>query len=100
MGAVNQRLDQFQSAVDRKLQQQDRRISRVGAMSAAYSQMAFSAQGVNTPNRVGVGVGTQGGHQAIAVGYARSVAPNVNLSFGGSASGSETSAGVGVGIGW
>lgn len=93
-------LDTFKGEVNARFNKQDIRISRVGAMSAAMSQMAFSTQGINTPNRVGVGIGTQGGQQAIAVGYSRSIKPNVNLSFGGSASGSEVSAGVGAGIGW
>lgn len=100
VGALSQQIDQFKSSVDRRFQAQDERISRIGAMGAAYAQMSFSAQGVDTPNRLGVGVGTQSGHSAIAVGYSRNVAKNVNLSFGGSASGSETSGGVGLGVGW
>lgn len=98
--AVTQALDTFKGEVNDRFIQQDARINRVGAMSAAMSQMAFSTQGINTPNRVGVGVGTQGGKNAIAVGYSRAIAPNINLSFGGSASGDETSAGAGLGVGW
>lgn len=98
--ALSQELDSFKGEVSDRFDRQDARISRVGAMSAAMSQMAFSTQGINTPNRVGVGVGMQGGKSAIAVGYSRSIAPNVNLSFSGSASGSEMSTGVGLGIGW
>ncbi|TBR39260.1 MULTISPECIES: ESPR-type extended signal peptide-containing protein [Dyella] len=97
---VEFKLDQFQERIDSRLRQQDKRISSVGAMSAAYAQMALSTQGTNTPNRVGVGVGTQGGRKAIAVGYSRSVAPNINLTFGGSASANEASAGAGLGVGW
>jgi hypothetical protein len=79
---------------------QDTRINRVGAMSAAMSKMAISTQGINTPNRLGVGIGTQGDKSALAVGYSGSIAPDASLSFGGSASDSETSAGAGLGIGW
>lgn len=98
--ALSQTLDDFKGEVNQRFQQQDVKINRVGAMSAAMSQMSFSTQGINSPNRLGVGVGTQGGKSAIAVGYSRSMTPNINLSFGGSASGSETSAGAGLGIGW
>lgn len=98
--AVSADLNRFKDEVNDRFSRQDDRISRVGAMGAALSQMAFSTQGVNTPNRLGVGVGSQGGKSALAVGYSRSIAPNVNLSFSGSVSGSEASAGVGVGIGW
>ncbi|MGC1548917.1 MAG: ESPR-type extended signal peptide-containing protein [Rhodanobacter sp.] len=98
--AVSQSLDQFKGDVNNRFNQQDVRISRVGAMSAAMSQMAFSTQGINTPNRIGVGVGNQGGKSAIAAGYSRSIRPNLNVTFGGSASGSEVNAGIGVGMGW
>ena len=98
--AVSADLNRFKDEVNDRFSRQDDRISRVGAMGAALSQMAFSTQGVNTPNRLGVGVGSQGGKSALAVGYSRSIAPNVNLSFSGSVSGNEASAGVGVGIGW
>ncbi|SFS08364.1 Head domain of trimeric autotransporter adhesin [Dyella sp. OK004] len=98
--ALSETLDNFKGEVNQRFQQQDVKINRVGAMSAAMSQMSFSTQGIDSPNRLGVGVGTQGGKSAIAVGYSRSVAPNVSLSFGGSASGSETSGGAGLGIGW
>ena len=78
----------------------DRRLDRVGAMGSAMSQMAFSTQGINQPNRLGVGVGGYGGRSAIAVGYSRQISSNANLTFGGAVSGSEGSAGVGLGIGW
>jgi autotransporter adhesin len=62
--------------------------------------MAFSAQGIESKNRLGVGVGTQGGQSALAVGYSRQLHPNVNLSFGGSASAGEVSMGAGMAVGW
>jgi hypothetical protein len=99
--AVN--LGQLQGVQDwasRNFTQMNKRISGIGAMGAAYGQMAFSAQGINTPNKVGVGVGTQGGQAAIAVGYSRQLKPNLNLSFGGSASGNDVSVGAGMSLGW
>jgi hypothetical protein len=72
----------------------------MGAMTAAYGQMAFSAQGLETDNRVGVGVGSQAGAGAIAVGYSRRINPNLNVSFGASASGHEVSVGGGMSLGW
>nr|WP_266167869.1 YadA-like family protein [Dyella subtropica] len=99
-GQVQDAVNGVQDWANHKFSQQDTRINRIGAMGAAYGQMAFSAQGIQTPNKVGVGVGTQGGLAALAVGYSRQIKPNVNLSFGGSASGSEVSVGAGLSMGW
>ncbi|BDU22158.1 YadA-like family protein [Dyella sp. GSA-30] len=101
VGAVNQRLDQFQTSVDRRFQQQDRRISRVGSMSMAQSQMAANMAGLSGQNRVGVGVGNQSGQAALAVGFQRALSNNrASISVGASASGSETSVGMGGGVSW
>lgn len=101
VGAVNQRLDQFQTSVDRRFQQQDRRISRVGSMSMAQSQMAANMAGLSGQNRVGVGVGNQSGQAALAVGFQRALSNNrASISVGASASGSETSVGMGGGFSW
>jgi trimeric autotransporter adhesin len=97
---LNQSLDQFKGDVASRFAQQDRRINSVGAMSAAMSMMAFSTQGVDTPNRVGVGLGFQGGRAALAAGYSRSVMQNVKVAIGGSVSGNEANGGVGAGFGW
>jgi autotransporter adhesin len=75
-------------------------MGRIGAMGAAMSQMAFSTQGIDTPNRVGVGVGGYRGQAALSVGFSRSLSRNANLSVGAAVSGNEASGGVGVGIGW
>jgi hypothetical protein len=64
------------------------------------SQMAFSAQGVDKVNRLGVGVGTQGAQAALAVGYSRQILPNLNVSLGGSSYGRDTAVGAGVAFGW
>ncbi|MGN6321395.1 MAG: YadA family autotransporter adhesin [Dyella sp.] len=99
-GQVQDAVNGVQDWANQKFHQVDRRINRMGAMSAAYGQMAFSAQGINTPNKVGVGVGMQGGQSAIAVGYSRQLKPNLNVSFGGSASAGEVSVGAGMSLGW
>ena len=78
----------------------DKRVNQVGAMGAAMAQMAFSTQGINTDNRLGVGVGGYHGQAALSVGYSRQLSPRANVTFGGAVSGNETSGGVGVGIGW
>ena len=72
----------------------------VGAMGTAMAQMSFSTQGINTANRVGVGVGGYRGQAALSVGYSRSISPRASLTFGAAVSGSESSGGVGVGFGW
>ena len=99
-GQVQDAVNGVKDWADRKFHQVDKRINRMGAMSAAYGQMAFSAQGLETKNRLGVGVGTQGGQSAIALGYSRQLQPNMNLSFGGSASAGEVSVGAGMSFGW
>lgn len=99
-GQVQDAMQDTKDWANRKFEQVDGRIDRMGAMSAAYSQMAFSATGVNTPNRFGVGVGMQGGKSAVAMGVSHQFSPSVNISFGGSASGSEASVGAGMAIGW
>jgi autotransporter adhesin len=78
----------------------NQRVSRVGAMGAAMSQMAFSTQGIDAKNRLGVGVGGYSGESALSVGFSRQLSPKANVTFGAAISGSETSGGVGVGIGW
>jgi len=90
----------FQDGVDRRFRQMDRKLDRIGAMSTAMVQMASSA-GMAGHNRIGAGVGYQGGEAALAVGYQR-VSPNrkVNLSLGGAFSGSSSSVGIGAGYSW
>jgi autotransporter adhesin len=106
---TDQRLGDFASRDDlNDLRQQtndrfntvDRRINRVGAMGAAMAQMSFSAQGIDTTNRLGVGVGGYRGQAALSVGYSRRVAPNANITVGAAVAGSESSGGVGLGFGW
>ncbi|WP_430539371.1 YadA-like family protein [Luteibacter jiangsuensis] len=92
--------DEYKRTVDRRFSNLSDRLNKVGAMGAAMSQMAFSTQGVNGDNRLGVGVGGYKGQGALSVGYSRSLSSNASLTFGAAVSGSETSGGVGVGVGW
>ena len=57
------------TSVDDEFAIQDRRISRVGAMGAAFSGMAMNTAGLSGENRVGVGFGNLSGQQAFSVGF-------------------------------
>ncbi|WJI17537.1 YadA-like family protein [Pseudoxanthomonas winnipegensis] len=98
--AWNQDLDGYKQGVDRRFAEQDRRIDRQGAMNAAMLNMATSAAGIHTENRVGVGVGFQGGENALSVGYQRALSERATITVGGAFSGDERSVGVGAGFGW
>ena len=92
----------FQRNADRRFDDLDRRIDRMAALSGAYAGMAMNTAGLTGKNRVGVGVGAQGGKSALAVGYQRIVGKNNNasLSIGGASSGSEKSVSAGAGFSW
>jgi autotransporter adhesin len=92
--------DQYQQQVNAKFHDQDKRIDRISAMSTAMVQMAASAAGIDTTNRVGLGVGNSGGESALSVGYQRALGKKATITIGGSVSGSESSVGAGVGFGW
>ena len=92
--------DEYKRTVDHRFNNLNDRLNKVGAMGAAMSQMAFSTQGVNGDNRLGVGVGGYKGQGALSVGYSRSITPHATVTFGAAISGGESSGGVGVGVGW
>ncbi|MGO3128395.1 MAG: YadA-like family protein, partial [Luteimonas sp.] len=96
----NDSFETFKGDVDRRFYDTDRRIDRQGAMGAAMLNMATSAAGIRTQNRVGVGVGFQGGESALSVGYQRAMSDRATLTVGGAFSGDEKSVGVGAGFGW
>ena len=98
--AWGESLDTFRGDVERRFYDTDRRIDRQGAMGAAMLNMATSAAGIRTQNRVGVGVGFQGGESALSVGYQRAINDRATVTFGGALSGDEKSVGVGAGFGW
>ena len=92
--------ENFRNETDRRFQQQDRRIDKLSAMSGAYAGMAMNTSGLGGRNRVGVGVGAQGGEQALAVGYQRAVGNRASVSIAGAFSGNEKSVSAGAGFSW
>src|SRR5690606_12104702 len=78
---------------DGRFHSMDKRIDRMGAISAAYAGMAINTAGLSGENRVGAGIGQQNGRSALAVGYQRvmGVKQNVSVSLGGAFSGSDKS---------
>ena len=90
----------FQRDVDARFARQDQRIDRIGAMGGAMAAAALNTAGLPGQNRVGVGVGVQGGKSAIAVGYQRIVRPNISVSLSGAFSGGESSVSAGTGFSW
>ncbi|WP_242112340.1 YadA family autotransporter adhesin, partial [Luteimonas aquatica] len=98
--ALEDSFDVLKDDMNRRLRDQDRRIDRQGAMSAAMLNMATSAAGIRTENRVGVGVGFQGGQSALSIGYQRAISDRATFTLGGATSGGDTSVGLGAGFGW
>ena len=94
--------DQFETLredVWEHIGEQDRRVSRVGAMSAAMVHMtANAANGSSERGRIAIGAGFQGGEQAISIGYGRRIGERGSLTIGGAFSEDENSAGVGFGL--
>jgi len=99
-GAMADSFEVLRSDMGRRLQNIDERIDRQGAMSAAMLNMATSAAGVRTENRVGVGVGFQGGESALSVGYQRAFGDRATVTLGGAFSSDDSSVGIGAGFGW
>jgi len=100
MAAPMAAIDELRAHVDDRFSETDRRIDKMGAMNAAMLNMATSAAGVRTQNRVGVGIGFSGGEQALSFGYQRAIGERATLTFGGAFSSDESSAGAGIGFGW
>ncbi len=102
---VQQMEDRFKAEreyTDRRFTQLDRRLDRMGAISAAYAGMAINTAGLSGDNRIGAGVGAQNGRSALAVGYQRILGEkrNVSVSLGGAFSGSDQSLSAGAGFSW
>lgn len=98
--AWDAQLDSIQRGIDDRFHHQDRRIDRQGAMAGAFAGMAMNTAGLAGRNRVGVGVGVQGGEQALAVGYQRAISNRASVSLGGAFSSSEKSVMGGAGFSW
>ena len=78
----------------------DRRIDRQGAMGAAMLNMATSAAGIRTQNRLGVGLGFQNRESALSIGYQRAISDRATVTLGGAFTSDDQSVGVGAGFGW
>jgi trimeric autotransporter adhesin len=94
--ALNDRFD----GIEDRFHDQDRRIDRIGAMSGALTGMAMNSTNLRGPNRMAVGVGSQGGSQAWAVGYQRAIRDDASVSIGAAFSGSESTLSAGAGFSW
>ena len=97
--AWNDRFTQYQQAVDQRFVATDERISQMGAMSSAMTQMTANAVPAQVGNgRVAIGVGTQSGKAAMSVGYGKRLPGGASFTLGASFSGGENSAGAGFGF--
>lgn len=74
--------------------------TKMAAMSGAYAGMAMNTAGLAGRNRIGVGVGGQGGEAALAVGYQRAIGDRASVSLGGAFGGGEKSLMGGAGFSW
>jgi hypothetical protein len=86
--------------VDDRFDRMDRRIDKMAAISGAYAGMAMNTAGLAGNNRIGVGVGAQGGEQAIAAGYQRIIGNRASVSLGAAFGGGEKSVSAGAGFSW
>ncbi|HJR73231.1 MAG TPA: YadA-like family protein [Luteimonas sp.] len=86
--------------LDRRFGEVDRRLDRLGAMSGAMSAAAMNTAGLAGDNRVGIGVGSQGGRAAMAVGYQRLVNARISVSLSAGFSGDDSSVSAGTGFSW
>jgi autotransporter adhesin len=97
--ALDDKFQELSDGVGYRLQQQDRRIDRMGAMSSAMMSMSMNAAGTRSPRgRIAAGVGWQNGESALSVGYARQIGDRASFSIGGAFTDEDQSAGVGFGI--
>lgn len=99
---MNDRFEAEREYTDGRFNQLDKRLDRMGAISAAYAGMAINTAGLSGDNRLGAGIGSQNGRSALAVGYQRILGEkkNVSVSLGGAFSGSDQSVSAGAGFSW
>src|SRR5690606_23916994 len=97
--ALDDRFQQLSDNLGARLNQQDERIDRMGAMSSAMMNMAINASGGRSERgRLAVGAGWQNGESALSVGYSKQLGERASFSIGGAFSDGDSSAGVGFGI--
>jgi autotransporter adhesin len=98
LAAFNEQFIDLSREMDRRLDRQDQRIDRMGAMSAAMMSMSINASNARSERgRLGVGAGLQNGQSALSIGYSKSIG-RASFSLGGSFSDGDSAAGVGFGI--
>src|SRR5690606_8584513 len=93
-------IDELRGQVEQRFALQDRRINQIGAMGTAMSSMAMNTAALSGTNRVGVGVGVQGGEEALSVGYQRTFGGRASVSLGAAFGGGSNSVGAGAGFSW
>ncbi|MEZ0472592.1 YadA-like family protein [Luteimonas salinilitoris] len=97
--ALNDDFLRLEQNVGRRLDQQDRRIDKIGAMSTAMMSMSINAANSRSPRgRIAVGAGWQGGESALSVGYSKAIGDRASFSLGGAFTSDESSAGIGIGF--
>ncbi|WP_187775752.1 hypothetical protein [Luteimonas suaedae] len=97
--ALNDDFLRLEQNVGRRLDQQDRRIDKIGAMSTAMMSMSINAANSRSPRgRIAVGAGWQGGESALSVGYSKAIGNRASFSLGGAFTNDESSAGIGFGL--
>ena len=99
VGALRSEFVSFRDDVWDRLDSQDQRIDRNGAMSSAMMSMSLNAAAAMTERgAVAVGSGYQNGESALSFGYARRMG-RATFSVGGSLTDGDQSVGVGFGLG-
>jgi autotransporter adhesin len=96
---LNDSFDLLRNDVNARLNAQDKRLDRQGAMGSAMMNMAINAANSRSPRgRVAAGVGWQNGESALSVGYSKALSERVSMSIGGAFSSDDRSAGLGFGV--
>ena len=81
-------------ALDAKL---TKHINQTGALTSAMSQIQLPR---GAYSGLGVGLGTQGGRSAIALGFIATISPNLLVKLTAGNSGNTTNAAAGMTLGW
>ena len=96
--ALNDDFHQFRQQMDQRQRSTDRRISQIGALATAMSQMSVHSLPTQPGRgRLAVGVGSQDGEQAMSIGYGKRIG-RATFSLGGAFGGGEKNVGAGFGI--
>jgi hypothetical protein len=99
VSALNDSFTNFENHINQQLDIQDKRISKMGAMSAAMVQAGINSVGSHSANgRLSIGAGFQSGQSAISIGWGRPIGEHASFSLGGAFSNGESSAGIGFGV--